>query len=77
MQTKSNIDIARQRQQAKLGMTVALGALVATGLLSRMQGAWTQGARTMHLCSGVALVGFSYWHLTLYQQNARMRGHSA
>ena len=34
-------------------------------------------ASATRTCSGVALVGFSYWHLTLYQQNARMRGHSA
>lgn len=77
MQTSRNSDIARQRAQAKLGLTVSLGVLVASGLASRMDGPWTQGARTLHVCAGVALVGFSYWHLTLYQQPVRMRGRSA
>jgi len=77
MLPRNSDDIARQRMQAKFGMTVSLGALVATGLLSRMDGPWAAGARSLHLCAGIALVGFSYWHLTLYQQNARMRGRSA
>jgi len=75
--TKSSSDIARRRGQAKLGMAISLGALVATGIASGMRGSWTPGARTLHVCAGVALVGFSYWHVTLYEQNGMRRGHIA
>lgn len=77
MRAPNSVDIVRQRGQAKIGMSLSLGALVATGLLSRMDGPWNPGARTMHLCAGVALVGFSYWHLTLYQNHARIKGRTA
>jgi hypothetical protein len=50
-----------KRNMAKLGMSVSLGSLVVTGL---MRG---RGARTIHIWSGLALVGFSVWHHTLYQ----------
>jgi hypothetical protein len=55
----------RKKSAAKLGMTLSLGALVATGL---MQG---RGARTLHIWSGIALVGFSFWHHSLYQSPSR------
>lgn len=71
MTPKSNLAV--QRDQAKLGMYVAMGTLVATGFLSRMSG-WTQTSRTVHLCAGIALVGFSYWHWTLYQQTRNSAG---
>lgn len=51
----------RQRSVAKIGMTLSMGALVATGL---MRG---RGARTLHVWSGVALIGFSVWHHALYR----------
>ncbi len=77
MRTRNNSDIARQRELAKLGMSVSLGTLVATGFLSRMAGSWPQGTRNLHLCAGVALVGFSYWHWTLYPQTALPKGRFA
>lgn len=51
----------RKKSAAKAGMTLSMAALVATGL---MRGG---GARTLHLWSGIALVGFSAWHYALYQ----------
>ena len=48
------------RELAKLGMTVSLGILVATGL-SR-----THTSRRVHIWAGTALVGFSVWHHMLY-----------
>lgn len=67
-------DLSVQRDQAKIGMAVAVGTLVATGFLSNVKG-WTRTTRSLHLCAGVALVGFSYWHWTLYpQQNRPLRG---
>lgn len=77
MRTNSNETMDRLRMQAKLGMGLSLGALVATGILSRTRGPWQPGARTMHVCAGAALIGFSYWHVTLYQNNAHMKGRIA
>ena len=58
----------RQRQQAKLGMTIALGTLVATGLMRGKDTPLARKARTLHMCAGVAMVGFSYWHWSLYHR---------
>jgi hypothetical protein len=57
--------LERKKSAAKTGMTLSLGALVVTGL---MQG---RGARTLHIWSGMALVGFSVWHHRLYQPAPR------
>ena len=59
---------AVQRRQAKTGMAIALGTLVATGLMSGKETPWASKARTLHLCAGVALVGFSCWHWSLYHK---------
>ena len=50
--------VALRRRQAKLGMTLALGALVASGILSRLNGPWQQGARALHICSGALSSAF-------------------
>ncbi|WP_460032902.1 hypothetical protein [Megalodesulfovibrio paquesii] len=48
------------RTLAKHGMTVSLAALVATGFIRGTT------SRRLHLAAGVALVGFSLWHHSLY-----------
>lgn len=64
-------DLPRQREQAKAGLAVSLGVLVATGFLGRgRDGTLNRTARTLHLGAGLALVGFSYWHWSLYQPSA-------
>jgi hypothetical protein len=69
---QSNLSV--QREQAKTGMAIAMGTLVATGFLCNVKG-WTRTTRSLHLCAGVALVGFSYWHWTLYpRRNHPLRG---
>ncbi len=50
------------REYAKTGMVVSLGALVVTGFLKN------DAARKLHVASGVALIGFSWWHHSLYQK---------
>ena len=50
---------------AKAGMAVSLGTLVATGLMETSR---TEGIKKTHLWSGFALVGFSYWHYSLYNK---------
>ncbi len=63
---------AGKRSVAKIGMTLSMGALVATGM---MRG---RGARVLHLWSGLALIGLSAWHYQLYQPERkadRKKGH--
>jgi hypothetical protein len=42
-------------------MVASLGALVLTGYVRR-----NPQARLIHVAAGVALLGLSYWHHTLY-----------
>lgn len=51
------------RELAKTGMAVSLGALVMTGLLRTPQ------ARVFHIIAGTAMVGLCLWHSTLYKPN--------
>lgn len=51
---------ATDRELAKLGLGLALGALVLTGL-SR-----TRASRKLHILAGGALIGLSVWHHMLY-----------
>ncbi|WP_419785970.1 hypothetical protein [Pseudodesulfovibrio sp.] len=52
-----------KRTLAKAGMATSLGILVATGLMETNK---TENLKRVHLWSGFALVGFSYWHYSLY-----------
>jgi len=54
-----------KRTLAKAGMAASLGTLVATGL---METGKTETLKKIHLWSGFALVGFSYWHYSLYNK---------
>ena len=54
------IPLKDQRDLAKLGMVASMGTLLVTGFMGRK-------ASRVHICSGVALIGFSYWHYRLYQ----------
>lgn len=58
---RPNRSVVTQRIVAKAGMGVSLGVLV-----------WTAMARSRkvmryHTLAGVALLGFTVWHLTLYR----------
>lgn len=59
--------VLKQRSLAKTGMVVAMGALVLTGFLRG------RNARLAHVASGVALLGLSYWHQTLYANDPLRR----
>ncbi|OAN51293.1 hypothetical protein A6A04_16575 [Paramagnetospirillum marisnigri] len=52
--------LLRNRSLAKTGMAVSMGALVLTGFLRG------RNAGLAHVVAGVALLGLSYWHHTLY-----------
>lgn len=52
-----------QRDLAKAGMSVSLGALVWTGFRRNRK------AMAYHVLAGVALLAFTAWHMTLYKSN--------
>jgi hypothetical protein len=45
-----------RKKVAKAGMTISLGSLVLTGLVH------FKGHKSLHTWSGIALLGFSFWH---------------
>jgi hypothetical protein len=54
------ISLQQQRDIAKIGMVASMGTLLVTGFMGRE-------ASRLHIGSGLALIGFSYWHYKLYQ----------
>lgn len=70
--------LAEQRKQAKVGMAIALGTLVGTGFMAHVVEKERAGlAHLVHIAAGVSLVGFSYWHWTLYQRSTSGQGRSS
>jgi hypothetical protein len=59
--------LQKQRSLAKTGMVASMGALVLTGFLHG------RNARLAHVVAGVALLGLSYWHHTLYTNDPLKR----
>jgi hypothetical protein len=55
------IPVPTQRTVAKGGMAVSLGVLVWSALAGRHM------LRRYHVLAGVALLGFTAWHMTLYK----------
>ena len=45
-----------KKKVAKVGMMISLGSLVLTGLTH------FKGHKNLHTWSGIALLGFSFWH---------------
>lgn len=56
-----------QRQAAKWGMGASMAALFYTGFRGGRR------AMDLHVWAGVALLGFSLWHLYLYQPRPRAK----
>lgn len=54
-----------QRLAAKTGMAVAMGVLVWSAMAGR------RVLRRYHPLAGVALLGFTVWHMGLYKPKAR------
>ena len=63
----SGLDIKTKRDIAKYGMAVSMGTLLITGF---MKG---RGSSVVHVGSGLTLIGFSYWHYSLYQSKGQKR----
>jgi hypothetical protein len=54
------LSLTEKRDLAKIGMVTAMGTLLVTGFMGKE-------ASRLHIGSGLALIGFSYWHYRLYQ----------
>lgn len=59
-------ELRRKRELAKAGMAASMGSVLLTGML---------GKKKAHIASGVAFLGFAYWHTTLYAHNPSKRRH--
>ena len=57
---KTGLDIRTKRTIAKYGMVVSMGTLLITGFTKRKE------SNVLHVGSGLTLIGFSWWHYTLY-----------
>lgn len=66
--TRRHRHLQTQRLTAKTGMTVAMGVLVWSAMAGR------RVLRRYHPLAGVALLGFSVWHMGLYKPKARKTG---
>lgn len=53
----------RLKEFAKTGMIVSMAAAVGTAFFLD-----NKRTKYLHIASGVALVGFSYWHHSLYKE---------
>lgn len=56
-----NFPLEKQKEVAKVGMGISLALTASTALLMK-----NPAASKLHILSGVALVGFSLWHYSLY-----------
>lgn len=59
-----NLPLEKQRECAKIGMGISLALTAGTALLMK-----NPTASKLHILSGVALVGFSLWHYSLYPKS--------
>ena len=62
---KLALTVKDKRKVAKIGMMTSLGSLVLTGLMH------FKGHKSLHTWSGIALVGFSFWHHRLNNRKSK------
>jgi len=60
---RPKLTLTQRRELAKAGMVASLATLVITAFFMR-----SKVGKTAHIISGALLVGFSYYHHTLYNQ---------
>lgn len=71
MNRENKLALYKARQRAKLGLSISLGVLVATGFLAGRNCQEANKYRNIHISSGLALVGLSYWHWSLYKKRPK------
>ncbi len=54
-----------KKKVAKIGMMTSLGSLVLSGLMK------FKGHKRLHTWSGIALLGFSFWHHRLNKRKSK------
>jgi len=64
-QNKEPVKILQKRRAAKYLMTASMAALVYTGLKKG------RSSKSLHIISGIALMGLSAYHTSLYNLNQR------
>ncbi|EEO26356.1 hypothetical protein [Helicobacter winghamensis] len=66
LEIKDNkISIETKREIAKIGMSTSLLLTAGSALFLK-----NKTAKTIHITAGVALVGFSIWHASLYPKKS-------
>jgi hypothetical protein len=66
--TQQDNKLKTKREMAKAGMTASLGILTLSAFMLK-----NKTAKKLHVAAGVALIGFSYWHHTLYQPTEKQK----
>ncbi len=61
-----NLDLDTKKEIAKIGMTASLGVVLGTSFYMK-----NNFIKNLHIGSGVALIGFSFWHHMLYQPDKK------
>ncbi len=59
------LTVKDKKKVTKVGMTISLGSLVLTGLMH------FKGHKSLHTWSGIALLGFSFWHHRLNKRKSK------
>ena len=62
---KLALSVKNKKKFAKIGMMTSLGSLVLTGLMH------FKGHKSLHTWSGIALLGFSFWHHRLNKKKSK------
>ena len=61
LQNLANLSLEKKREYAKVGMGVSLALTAGTALFMK-----NGVSSKLHTLSGIALIGFSLWHYSLY-----------
>ena len=61
------LTVKNKKKVAKAGMTISLGSLVLTGFMH------FKGHKSLHTWSGIALLGFSFWHYRLNKRESKQQ----
>lgn len=62
------LDLDTKKELAKIGMTATMGITVLTSFYMK-----NKTMKYLHIGAGAALVGFSYWHHTLYRPDKKKK----
>ncbi len=61
LENLANLPLEKKREYAKMGMGVSLALTAGTALFMK-----SGASSKLHTLSGIALIGFSLWHYSLY-----------